>query len=409
MTTASASRPSRVARLGDAALWIGAVAGALCVLVALAAFVFHLSLIMFKTGSMEPTIPTGSVALVREVPASDLRVGDIVTIDRPGMLPITHRVTSVQDAGATWVVTMRGDANPVDDPEEYRITTARTVVGWIPGLARIIVWFSNPFVLGALTLAMTGLIVWAFWPRDEKTPPAPARPRRRLPRDERGFVKLGGMTIGLALAVLSVAIGPAPPAQAAEVETVVTGTYLQLTSISDPDLLSSMTVGNPVSWQVGVDAFPPDPGTVHIGLGATGTLTAPGDWSISVRACASRWVGGVCAGGGSTWVPTTDLAGLIATPTAYGAHEIGSMDASAQRWLLMAVTLTSSTATPGQDAAVRLQAWGVGAPLSTGPNGALAHTGSDLDPLVPLALAASAVVVGIAVARFPVRRRRADD
>ncbi len=44
---------------------------------------------------MEPTIPTGSLAVVHEIPASEIAVGDIVTVDRPGQLPITHRVTSV--------------------------------------------------------------------------------------------------------------------------------------------------------------------------------------------------------------------------------------------------------------------------------------------------------------------------
>ena len=50
---------------------------------------------MFKTGSMSPTITAGSVALVREIPASEINVGDVVTVDREDALPVTHRVTSI--------------------------------------------------------------------------------------------------------------------------------------------------------------------------------------------------------------------------------------------------------------------------------------------------------------------------
>jgi hypothetical protein len=248
-------------------------------------------------------------------------------------------------------ITLRGDANPTDDIAPYVVKTVREVWTWLPGWAPVVVWFSNPIVLG-----------------------------------------------------------PAPDvAQAADVETVVSSEYLQLTSISDPDQTSSLIRAVPVTWQVGVRATAPEPGTVHLGLAASGLMVDPGDFTISVQACSARWVSGVCPGSSSTWLPTTDLAVAVAAPTAFGAREVGSMSTSVQRWLLMDVTMTATAPVPGDGASVRLQAWGVGDPLSTGP-GRLASTGTDSGAvLVPGLLAFLAIGFGLGVAALARRRGEPDD
>jgi signal peptidase I len=406
-TSARAPRRTPAGVLGDVLLWLAAIGGAICIAVVIAAVGFHVTLIMFKTGSMEPTIPTGSLAVVHEIPASEIDVGDIVTVDRPGDLPVTHRVTSVSGEGAaSRTITLRGDANEMDDAAPYVVDSVRIVWWWIPGWAQVIVWFSHPVVLGALTVGATGLVTWAFWPRDA------VHWRRKAPRSarSRGRTVATGSAGTLAIAAALVLAPVAPPAQAAEVETVTTSTYLQLTSISDPDLISSMTPGSPVPWQVGIDAFPPDPGLVHIGIAATGVLASPGDMSISIRACTVRWVAGVCSTGGTTWLPTTDLAAAVTPPTAFGAREIGTMDAFSQRWLLMSVTMTVAGMPPGSSASLRLQAWGVGGQLSTGPS-RLASTGAaDGGIAVPLLLAGGAIGAGMLAAGLAARwRREADD
>jgi signal peptidase len=132
----------------------------------IASFGFGISLIMFQTGSMSPTIPAGSLAVVREIPAREIRVGDVMTIDRDNALPITHRVTSVSpDQGEFRSLTMRGDANTSDDPVAYVVDTGRIAMWSMPGLASVVVWFSNPLVLGSLSISMALLVTWAFWPR----------------------------------------------------------------------------------------------------------------------------------------------------------------------------------------------------------------------------------------------------
>ncbi|PRB11269.1 signal peptidase I [Microbacterium sp. MYb62] len=161
-------RPGRI--IGDALLWLAAAAGAVCILLVVLAVTAQITLIMFRTGSMSPTIPAGSVAVVQRVPASEIEVGDIVTVDREGELPVTHRVTTIA-AGTRAderIITMRGDANAADDPFPYPVSSVRTVLFSIPGIAMIVAGMGNPVVLGSLTIAATALVVWAFWPRGQR-------------------------------------------------------------------------------------------------------------------------------------------------------------------------------------------------------------------------------------------------
>jgi signal peptidase len=175
--------PRRVgAVLGNWLLTALAAGGVVCIALVGMAFFFNVTLMMFKTGSMSPTIPAGSVALVREIPASEIQIGDVVTVARPDALPVTHRVTSITD-GATsdeLTITMRGDANAADDPAPYTVSTVRVVMGSLPGLAYVIVWFSNPLVLGMISIAVAAIVTWSFWPREPRDVPAEAAPTVHL-------------------------------------------------------------------------------------------------------------------------------------------------------------------------------------------------------------------------------------
>jgi signal peptidase len=427
-------------RLGDAALTLASVGGVVCIALVIAASVFHVTLIMFKTGSMSPTIPAGSLAVVREIPAAEARVGDVLTIARPGELPITHRVTSVTpvDGGLT-SITMKGDANDFEDPAPYTVDSARIVLYSVPWLANAVVAVSHPVALGSITLAAALLVSWAFWPRAKATA-KPQHGRRRGVRDPQrrtrsadrghgagrrhghGTGAAGAAVLVLALAVAPTFAAPASPAQAAEgddgaTETTVTGRYLTLVSIHDPDQLGSLAPGKPVPWQVGVTVRAPEPGTVHIGISAEGELTDPGELDLDVRACPERWVDGVCAQGESLWLPRQDLAAAVApVPTSMdnpdGAREIGQMR-SATSWLMLRVVMPVSLE-PGSAANLRLHAWGSGDEVVLGDSGAgtgiaagaglLAFTG--FHGGLPLAVAAVALALG-GVLAASARRRRA--
>jgi signal peptidase len=152
--------------LRNVLLNLAALGGAVCIVFVGLAFFFHISLIMFKTGSMTPTIPAGSVALVHQIPVDEVELGDVVTIDRPGELPITHRVIKIEPAaGGLRYLTLRGDANPSPDAAPYLVSQVRRVFWSAPGLAKKIVAVSDRWVMLSISLAVSALVTWAFWPR----------------------------------------------------------------------------------------------------------------------------------------------------------------------------------------------------------------------------------------------------
>lgn len=91
----------------------------LVVLLAAAAVILVPMLLGYKemavlSGSMEPTIPVGSLVYVKPVEASELEVGDVCTYYlSDGETFVTHRVISI-DSDAQTLVT-QGDAN--EDPD----------------------------------------------------------------------------------------------------------------------------------------------------------------------------------------------------------------------------------------------------------------------------------------------------
>lgn len=189
-TTRAEARTARVvtprrrplSRVGDAMLVLAAATGALCIALTIAAAVFDVRVTLFSTGSMSPTIPAGAAAVARGIPASEVRVGDVVTVERAGKLPITHRVTSVVavpdgDPEARRI-TMRGDANVVEDPFPYDVERVRIVMFSVPGIAPLIAGVGTPPVMAGVTGAATVLVVAIFWPRRDRGD----RSRRRRPR-----------------------------------------------------------------------------------------------------------------------------------------------------------------------------------------------------------------------------------
>ena len=154
------------ARVGSALLTFAAFLGALCIAALIASQLFQLSIILFSTGSMSPTMPTGAIAVVKEIPADTARVGQVVTVNRPGELPITHRIVSATHLsnGSTELV-LRGDANKNNDPAPYTVTSVRLVVASVPWGAQVVAFISTPLFLIPATMVAALLVAWAFWPR----------------------------------------------------------------------------------------------------------------------------------------------------------------------------------------------------------------------------------------------------
>lgn len=77
-------------------------------------------------GSMEPSIPRGSIVYDDEVPVSQLRVGDVITFVAPGdARPVTHRIHAIgRDRSGARMFRTKGDANPTVDLRPVRFAAA---------------------------------------------------------------------------------------------------------------------------------------------------------------------------------------------------------------------------------------------------------------------------------------------
>ena len=380
MQHALADKPRFASKLGDALLTLAAVGGVVCIVLVLLAAFFNITLIMFKTGSMSPTIPAGSLAVVREIPAAEIAVGDVVTVDRPGALPVTHRVTSIVAAeGTARTITMRGDANPVEDPAPYTVTTVRSVLWSVPGLAQAVVSVSNPLALGGITLAASALVTWAFWPREAARTRGP---KHALP-------VAAALAVGACLG--GAVLGPAQPAQAAETETMIAGEVVRLMTVADSVELAHLVPGERVPWQVGVWAREGATGDIQLSLSASGALAQdPAGLQVEVRSCDARWVAGDCASGEVLVAGPGPASAILDDALAAGA-----MDATTERWVHVEAWLPASTTVlPTTTASLRLAAVGSGDTVAT-DTGGLSRTGTDV--ALPLTLAVTAIAVGLLI------------
>lgn len=435
-------RTTLVATLGDVLLTLASIGGALCIALVIAANLFQVSLIMFKTGSMSPAIPTGSLAIVREIPASEVKIGDVVTVDRgEGLLPITHRVvTTSPGANGIVTLTLKGDANTAIDPAPYDVSKVRIVLASIPGLAYAVAAFSSPGVLGITSLLVSVLVTAAFWPRRAATvvaPPAaepavepstePRRRRRRGRRARRGAPprrrahasgprrarrrsrrrdparQRARHAAGRVVAVLGVLVAmtalplslPSAPANAAVVEEVITGEHLVLTSIRDPEAMTDMLPGQPVEWQLGIAVSSAEPGMVDLTLRVDGTLAADptGLW-LDVQQCDVRWTVDGCATGATTVTalrPASEIAGTT--------YALGSMPSSEARWYLIRGQLLPEPAIVSDGyAELSVLAVGLGEAIGVDGFGGATIGATGVDAVPPLLAAGASILLGLTLA-----------
>lgn len=115
---------------------------------------------IIQTGSMVPTLPVNTFIL--DLPAKDIKAGDIVTFQQPGMSkPVTHRIVSLHKDGT---MITKGDANPSADNPDVPFTKSDVTGEYlmqIPVTAPAF-WLSGPGIAtGAFILLY---LLFAFWP-----------------------------------------------------------------------------------------------------------------------------------------------------------------------------------------------------------------------------------------------------
>ncbi|AWH92869.1 signal peptidase I [Dietzia lutea] len=193
--TAPTRTPPRRAR--EIALNLGAALGLLCLLAASASLFLGITPLVFRSGSMAPTIPTGALGLATSVPAVELEPGDIVSVDDATGDRITHRAIDVEPlADGSAAVRMRGDANDAPDRAPYVVSEADRVFFHVDHLGYAVAWLSTPVAIFLGGMLAGGAAVIAFGrtrntqegdPADADSPALTGAGDNRFARDEDGI------------------------------------------------------------------------------------------------------------------------------------------------------------------------------------------------------------------------------
>jgi signal peptidase I len=164
----SATLPTRIlSLLGFAFAGLAVIA---LLLLTLGPLVLPYKTLTVYSGSMEPTIHTGSVIVDLPIAAKDVKVGDIITFQRPtdATQLITHRVVAVQSGAGGLSFITKGDANSASD--SWRVPASGNGYRFwfsIPGIGFLLAWLQSPIgrilflVIPAVLLG--GLFLYEMW------------------------------------------------------------------------------------------------------------------------------------------------------------------------------------------------------------------------------------------------------
>jgi signal peptidase len=118
---------------------------ALLLIVSVLPITGNIKFLTVLSGSMEPTIKTGSIILVK--PASDYKIGDIITFGQITKTTpsTTHRIADIKVVGGQPVYITKGDANnSVDTREIQKSDIIGKMIVKIPYLGYVIDFVRKP-------------------------------------------------------------------------------------------------------------------------------------------------------------------------------------------------------------------------------------------------------------------------
>jgi signal peptidase len=140
---------------------LGALLVALAFLLTPLPELFGWQIYAVQTGSMEPSIPVGSLIAVQPVPAANLKVGDVITFSdrsRPDVR-VTHRIVSLETKDGQRLAVTKGDANNTTDSWNVPISEAIGRVAFhVPGMGYVLAWLGSTTVK-LVALALAGLML----------------------------------------------------------------------------------------------------------------------------------------------------------------------------------------------------------------------------------------------------------
>jgi signal peptidase len=113
------------------------------------------------SGSMEPTIRVGALALDRSIPSQDVRVGDVITFSDPyvkGRL-VTHRVIESIQTPRGLAYHTKGDANPGPDPWTIRLSGKVGRLSFSVPVAGYVLYYAHTREVRAMLICLAGLVL----------------------------------------------------------------------------------------------------------------------------------------------------------------------------------------------------------------------------------------------------------
>jgi len=120
----------------------------------------NIKLMVVLSGSMEPTIKTGSIVIVKSV--EEYKVGDIITFgpNSKSNLPTTHRIFEIKNKDGQTVYVTKGDANNTEDLSEI---TKKDILGkvlfFVPYLGYAVEFAKQPTGFILLIVIPAAIIV----------------------------------------------------------------------------------------------------------------------------------------------------------------------------------------------------------------------------------------------------------
>jgi len=121
----------------------------------------NFKVLIVQSGSMEPKIMTGAIVLVK--PASDYKIGDIVTFLPPGggKKTITHRIAEIKNKYNKFSYVTKGDANnSIDQNEIEQKNIIGKVLVNIPYVGYAVDVAKKPYGFAALIILPALLIIF---------------------------------------------------------------------------------------------------------------------------------------------------------------------------------------------------------------------------------------------------------
>jgi len=123
---------------------------------------------LFKSGSMEPAIKTGSVIVIK--PGAEYKVGDIITFgkDDKKNIPTSHRINAVRMVQGKMLYTTKGDANNAPDTKEIaqneiigKVVFKMPYLGYVLDMAKKPIGFFLLIVIPALAIVYDEVVkIW---------------------------------------------------------------------------------------------------------------------------------------------------------------------------------------------------------------------------------------------------------